>query len=190
MSGPFIPTRAIRDEEILGGLAAIVAESLGVDRARVTPDTSLDALGAESIDVVEITFEVEHAFTVLMPERSILELAAEVAGPGVFEQGGVLTEEGCELLRARMPELTHAPIAPGTRVADLTPSFLRVDVWARLVRGLIDASPRECPRCGGGLVQGSPARVRCPTCQVEQDLPTGDALGREWVQRWMATPRA
>lgn len=190
MSSATIPTSAITDEEILARLQAIVADSLGVDPARVTPRASLDALGAESIDVVEITFDVEHAFTVLMPERSILEVAADLAGPGAFEHEGRLTPEGCELLRARMPELADAPLAPGTWVKELVPFFLRLDVWVRLIRSLIEATPRECRQCGGGLVQGAPASVRCPACRVDYDLPTGDALAREWVRRWMASRRA
>jgi acyl carrier protein len=181
-----VPSASMSDEAILERFAAIVAASLRVDPARVTRETSLDLLGAESIDVVEITIDVENAFSVLMPERTILDAAADVLGPGVVEQDGRLTETGRRLLLARMPELDPRAVAAGTPVRDVNRLFLRVDVWVRLIRGLLEQSPRVCPDCGCPLVQGTPARVRCERCQREHDLPTGDDLARRWVREWAA----
>jgi hypothetical protein len=158
-----------------------------VDASRVTATTCLTDLGAESIDVVEIALDVEHAFSVLMPERSVLELATEVAGEGVFEHEGRLTGLGCELLRARLPAFDDPALAPGLEAARLAPVFLRIDVWVRVVRSLLEASPRVCARCGGGLMQGSPGCVTCRACDVELALPSGDDVGRAWVRDWLAS---
>lgn len=186
MSQAWIPLASLSDQEILDRLATIVATSLRIDRARIAPESTLASLGAESIDIVEITMDVEHAFTVLLPEHSVLQLASLEAGDGVFEREGTLTDEGSALLRARMPEVEPALLAPGTTVAALNDVFLRIDVWVRLIKGLLEATPRICETCGGRLVQGSPARAKCPACAVEVDLPTGDAIGRAWVRRWMS----
>ncbi|MGE3841011.1 MAG: acyl carrier protein [Vicinamibacterales bacterium] len=177
----------VTDSEIQAMLASIVAESLRIDPARVTPDTSLVALGAESIDIVEITMEIEHTFSVLMPEHTILQLAADVAGPDEpFEEDGALTSLGVALLQARMPDVAATEISAGMRVRDLSSTLTRVGAWIRLIRGLLEVSPRQCPDCRTPLVQGSPARVRCTVCGREVDLPSGDDIGRAWVREWLA----
>jgi acyl carrier protein len=185
MSEVFIPPADLPEREILTRLATIVASSLRIDPADVRADTSLDALGAESIDLVEITLDVEHAFTVLMPERTILDLASEVAGDGVFEHDGVLTDLGSALLRDRMPAVDSSLVGAGTPVARLPRVFLRVDVWVRVIAGLLAATPRACDRCGARLVQGPPTRVKCRACGLEFTLPTGDEIARTWVRDWL-----
>lgn len=183
---PVVPA-SISDDEILVMIARIAADSLRVEPGRVTRDTSLTELGAESIDIVEITLEMENAFTVLMPEHTVLQLAAEEVGePNPFETDGALTSLGAEMLRARMPEVPEALLAPGVKARDLGGVFTRVDTWIRLVRGLLEVSPRRCARCDVALTQGTPARVRCPSCLEESDLPGGDAIGRAWVRQWLA----
>lgn len=181
-----IPLASISDEELHERLAAVIAESLRVDPARVTPDASLDDLGADSIDLVEITADLEHAFTVLMPEQTVLQLASDVGGSGVFERDGRLTALGAELLRARMPPAAAAAVVDGMPLGQLKPVFLRVDAWHRVIRGLLDATPRTCSACDSRLEQGAPTQVRCPACAIQYDLPSGDDVGREWVRRWLS----
>jgi acyl carrier protein len=181
-----IPPATLSDDEILAVMAPIIAQSLRIDRARVTRGTTLPALGAESIDIIEITLDLEHAFSVLMPEHSVLQLAREVGGEGVFDVDDVLTESGSRLLQARMPYVESSMLAPGTPVGELPSVFLRIDVWIQLVHGLLASTPRNCPHCGERLVQGSPARVKCRSCNIEVELPTGDDIGREWVRQWLA----
>ena len=61
----------------------------------------MDNLDAESLDLIEITMETESAFDVWLPEKSVLDTAAEVFGPDILVRDGVLTEAGKELLRRR-----------------------------------------------------------------------------------------
>ena len=47
----------------------IVAEQLGVDKNKVTPDTSLvNDLGADSLDTVELVMELEEEFNINIPD--------------------------------------------------------------------------------------------------------------------------
>ena len=186
MTNEPIPLASTSDEEIHQRLAAVIAASLRIDPARVTPDASLEDLGAASIDLIEITMDLEHAFTVLMPERTVLQLASEVGAPGAFEQDGRLTALGADLLLARMPAAVAGPIVEGMPVGQLKSAFLRVDAWHRVIRGLLEATPRTCPTCGGRLEQGAPTQVRCRPCATQFDLPSGDDVGRAWVRRWLA----
>src|SRR5271168_858811 len=94
----------LTEAQIHDKFADIVAASLRIDPEKVTMDAHLmDDLGGESLDLIEITMETESAFDVWLPEKSILDTAAEVFGPGVLVREGVLTEAGKELLRRRLP---------------------------------------------------------------------------------------
>ena len=47
----------------------IVAEQLGVDKEKVTPETSfVNDLGADSLDTVELVMELEEEFDVNIPD--------------------------------------------------------------------------------------------------------------------------
>ncbi|HJB56237.1 MAG TPA: acyl carrier protein [Candidatus Flavonifractor intestinipullorum] len=43
-------------------IVALLAEQLGVDPENITMDTSFEELGADSVDVVDLTMAVEEAF--------------------------------------------------------------------------------------------------------------------------------
>jgi acyl carrier protein len=179
---PNAPVARPAPDEIREQFAAIVGASLRIDPARVTPDARLDELGAESIDLVEISLETENAFSIIMPERTILDVGAEVLGEEALVADRRLTRLGSRLLALRLPDLDPALIAPGTSDDEVKRIFLRVDVWLRLVAGVIARSPRECDQCGTVLEQGAPAQLRCPACGRTYPLPNGDDLNREWVR--------
>ena len=49
----------------------IVAEQLGVDRDKVTADTSfVNDLGADSLDTVELVMELEEEFDITIPDEA------------------------------------------------------------------------------------------------------------------------
>lgn len=172
--------------EIQAAFARIVGESLRIDPALVRPPARLDELGAESIDLVEIALEVENTFSIVMPERTVLDAARDVLGYEAVIVDGAITPAASRLLRQRMPEVAPDRLAAGTPVAAVNEVFLGVDVWLRLIAGILERSPRACPACGGGLVQGTPGRVKCVACRQEHPLPTGDDLNRDWVQAEVA----
>jgi acyl carrier protein len=84
--------------EIVDKFSQIVAKSLHIDAATVTEASFLDDLGAESLDLIEITMETEEAFNVWISEKSILDTAKEVFGPDILEKDGFLTQNGKALL--------------------------------------------------------------------------------------------
>ena len=47
----------------------IIAKESGVDRTLVTPDATLKDLKIESLDAVQIIFEIEDHFKITMPDR-------------------------------------------------------------------------------------------------------------------------
>ncbi len=47
----------------------IIASESGIDRARITPDATLKDLEIQSLDAVQIIFEIEDKFKITMPDR-------------------------------------------------------------------------------------------------------------------------
>jgi acyl carrier protein len=171
--------------EIFEKFATIVASSLRIERSRVTMDSHImNDLGAESLDLIEITMESESAFNIWLPEKSILDTATEVFGPGVLVRDGILTETGKDLLRQRLPP-EIAPLFEGeVSVRDLQSYFLTVRSWVALIDRLLQHTPVTCDACGGALQPGVGFRLRCTECQKEVSLQSGEDLNRAWVRQY------
>jgi len=56
---------------VLERVADIVAEQLGVDKDKITPETSfVNDLGADSLDTVELVMELEEEFDINIPDEA------------------------------------------------------------------------------------------------------------------------
>lgn len=56
-------------EEVFQKVRAIIVEQLGVEASRISPESRIrEDLGADSLDAVEITMEIEEAFDILIPD--------------------------------------------------------------------------------------------------------------------------
>jgi len=173
------------EAQIYDKFADIVAASLRVDRERVTMEAHLmDDLGGESLDLIEITMETESAFNVWLPEKSILDTAEEVFGPGVLVKEGVLTEAGKELVKRRMPGESAHLFEGEVTVKALTSYFLTVRSWVALIERLMEYTPETCESCGGALKAETGFRMQCTQCQKQVSLRSGEELNRDWVQQY------
>lgn len=47
----------------------IIARESGIDRTRITPQATLKDLDIQSLDAVQILFEIEDHFKITMPDR-------------------------------------------------------------------------------------------------------------------------
>ena len=52
-------------------IAAVLAEGFRVDPATLTPETTLDQLGLDSLALMEFVFAVEDRFEVRIPEEQL-----------------------------------------------------------------------------------------------------------------------
>jgi acyl carrier protein len=172
------------ESEVFDKFAQIVAKSLRIDASQIAPDTHLTDLGAESLDLIEITMETETQFHIFLPDKSILETAVEVFGPGVLEQDGYLTDEGKRFLSRRMPEADSRTFSGEVAVKDLQNYFLKVITWVRMIQDLAQYTPAECESCGGTMVASMGFRMKCAKCGQEITLRSGEELNREWVREY------
>jgi acyl carrier protein len=171
-------------DKVLQKFSAIVAKSLHIDAATVVPDAYLDELGAESLDLIEISMEVESQFNIWMAEKSILDTAREVFGTGVLEKDGYLTEAGKALMRRRMPESAASTLTGEVAVKDLTRYFMKVSTWTYVIQSLMEQTPKECAQCGGALQNSSTLKMKCESCGLEISLRSGEELNRDWVREY------
>jgi len=173
---------AASNQEILERFAKVVAQSLRIEASQVTEDAYLDDLGAESLDLAEITMESEEEFDILIAQKTILQTATEVFGDGVLLKDDKLTDEGKRFLQRRMPEF---PVnGDEITVADLTKQFLRVGTWVRMIHGLMEHTPKTCAKCGAAYGKPLAGRLKCQSCAFEFDIPSGEDLNREWVLQY------
>jgi acyl carrier protein len=172
------------ESEVFDKFAQIVAKSLRIDASQVTPDTHLTDLGAESLDLIEITMETETQFHIFLPDKAILETAVEVFGPGILEKDGYLTDEGKRLLLRRMPEADAPAFEGEVAIKDLQHYFLKVGTWVRMIQALAKFTPAECQSCGGPMAASMGFRMKCSKCGQEITLRSGEELNREWVREY------
>jgi acyl carrier protein len=121
------------DEDLLEALKPLLVEVLGVAPERIRRESVLVAdLGAESIDLLDLSFRIEERFRVRI-EANELEREARQRMPGVgYEQDGLLTEEALAEIRRAAPELDPARLVKGLRKVDL-PALLTVEFFVKLI---------------------------------------------------------
>ncbi|HUX01601.1 MAG: acyl carrier protein [Phycisphaerae bacterium] len=126
------------EQEIFERLAPLITEVTGIPPETVTMDSVLVTdLGAESIDLLDLSFLIEEAFGITIEANEFEAQVRERIPGGVYERNGCLTEEALAELRKAMPEVQPRHFAPGLCAADI-PSLLTVAVFVHLVQRKLD----------------------------------------------------
>lgn len=124
--------------EIVRGVCECVAAVVDTDPSNVHEgDRILEDLGADSLDLLDLVFQLEQRFKVKISPRDIERRARKELEGMPFEVEGVYTPEAIEQLRRAMPEVPSEELSEGLRSADLPRSF-RVATFVRLVTRLME----------------------------------------------------
>ena len=135
------------EEEIFGALKPLVVEVTGAKPEDVRPESVLvEDLGAESIDLLDLSFLIESKFEVPIQANEFEKKARAVIPGGVYEKEGFLTEEALAALREALPEVSAARLSQGLRKADL-PSLLTVSVFVHLIQRKLQEKVGESRPC-------------------------------------------
>ncbi|MFP4353871.1 MAG: acyl carrier protein [Phycisphaerae bacterium] len=95
------------EEQVFAKVQEALEEALGVDEEEVTPEAKIFAdLGAESIDVLDITFRLEKAFDIKIPRGELVP--EDLLNKPEYVQDGKLTDQGLAEVKKRM---THADLS-------------------------------------------------------------------------------
>lgn len=89
-------------EEVFGKVKEALVDALGVDDDEVTEEaTMVGDLGAESIDFLDIVFKLEKSFGITIPRDELFP--DDILTNAEYINDGMVTPEGLEKLKARMP---------------------------------------------------------------------------------------
>lgn len=174
----------ITEQQVFEKLKKFIAETLRVDENIVKHETSLvKELDAESLDFLDINYQLEQAFGIKMARHFVLEHAEEMFGEGsVIDENGKLTERAVELLRIRFGKDTPDLVA-GMDV-DQVPPLITVQSIVRAVMDLLDTLPEKCPRCGNTAWKSEDGtHILCNSCGEDAPFTNGDDLTKEWLRR-------
>lgn len=109
-------------DEIFEKVRGVLVEALGVDDDEVTPDASLAAdLGAESIDFLDIVFQLEQAFGFKVQQGELFP--ENVTQDPEFVQDGKVTDKGLAMLRERLPHVDFSELESDPRIAKVAQVF-------------------------------------------------------------------
>ncbi|MDX2115147.1 MAG: acyl carrier protein [Planctomycetota bacterium] len=125
-------------DEIFDKIREVLVDALGVDEDEVTESARLTSdLGAESIDFLDITFKLEQAFGVKIPQGELFPDNA--AQDPRFVQNGMVTPEGIAEMKKRLPHVDFAHFAKEPKLAQIGNLFT-VGVLVRYVERKLGAA--------------------------------------------------
>ncbi len=128
------------DQEIYEKLLTCIAQTIGIEREKITADASLiDDLGADSLDLLDLVFRLEQAFHIRINRGDLERRAKETLPDGDFEQDGLLTEKAREALRRELPEIPAERFGAVSRPGDI-PRLFTARTFVRLVKDRMEAS--------------------------------------------------
>ena len=123
-------------DTIKDGVCRCLAVVLGIDASSIKPeDKIIDDLGADSLDLLDLIFQLERHFGIRINPRDIERRAQHALGDIPLEIEGIYTQEALEQLRQSMPEVPVAEMKPGLSINRL-PYLFRVKTFMNLVERL------------------------------------------------------
>lgn len=120
-------------ETVYPKVKEIIADVLVVDEADVTLQSRLVSdLGAESIDFLDLVFQLEKEFSVKIPRGQLEQNARGNLKDYEFEQAGVLTPSGLEALKQYLSEVPLEYFKENLKVSEI-PLLFTVETFCKLV---------------------------------------------------------
>ncbi len=118
--------------EVIAGVRRVVAEALArpIDDVQVGSVLMAD-LGAESLDFLDIVFQLEQAFGIEITRGEMERAARGDMSEQEFAPGGVISERGLATLAVLMPEAADR-IRPGLRPMEIL-SLFTVQTFVNIV---------------------------------------------------------
>ena len=125
-------------EDVLAGVKECIGQALDVAPEGIGEGQRLVGdLGADSLDLLDLTFHLERRFHVKISPRDMEKRGREKLGDKPWEVDGVLTPEALADLRANMPEVPADELKEGL-VVDHIPRLFRVTTMVNLVCRLME----------------------------------------------------
>ena len=127
------------NQEIFNKVKDIIVDVLVIDEDKVQATSRLIAdLGAESIDFLDLVFQLEKEFSIKIPRGQLEKNARGQLTEAEFEQNGVLTEKGLVALKSYLSEVPQDYFKSSMKTNEI-PSLFTVETFCKLVGAAIQA---------------------------------------------------
>ena len=124
-------------DEITAGVIECVARVVDADAGALRADSVIvEDLGADSLDLLDLVFQLEQRFKIRIEPKGIERRAREALGGASLDVDGVYTPEALAQLRNVMPEVSGEELPDGLRTVDL-PRRFRVATFVNIVERLL-----------------------------------------------------
>lgn len=107
-------------EEIFKNVCLIIETSIGTDKDTIKLENTLfNELGIDSIDLVDILYELETFYDVELKVSDIESKIKTELGDTPYEVDGLITKEGLDAIKIHMPEIDAKNVKEGLSVHNL-----------------------------------------------------------------------
>ena len=128
--------------EIYAQVTSVLAEALALDNDDITPTAALQRdLGADSLDLLELIFRLEHEFGIEIPRGELFPDSTFRIGQELV-QDGRLTDKGVAELRSRLPYADLSSLQDDRRPSAVSDLFT-VGLVAAYVAWKLDSRDSE-----------------------------------------------
>src|SRR5580704_15289870 len=98
----------------------IIADVLVIDQEEISLNSRLITdLGAESIDFLDLVFQLEKEFSIKIPRGQLEKNARGDLAEDEFEKGGILTVAGMEVLKNYLSEVPREYFKANMKVSEI-----------------------------------------------------------------------
>lgn len=121
-------------DAIFEDVKEIIENSVGIPQNEIELDSTLfDELEVDSIDLVDILFELETLYGIELKISDLESKAREELDDAPYEVDGVITPEGLTALKKHMTEVDHDKLVEGITVHQVVKLFT-VESLCKLVQ--------------------------------------------------------
>ena len=120
-------------ESVYPKVREIIADVLVIDESEVSLQSRLIAdLGAESIDFLDLVFQLEKEFSIKIPRGQLEKNARGDLAEDEFEKGGVLTTNGLTALKNYLCEVPAEHFKANMKINEI-PMLFTVETFCKLI---------------------------------------------------------
>jgi acyl carrier protein len=126
-------------ENVFPKVREIIADVLVIDESDISLQSRLIVdLGAESIDFLDLVFQLEKEFDIKIPRGQLEKNARGELSEDEFEKGGVLTSKGLVSLSAYLSEVPADHFKDNMKVNEI-PLLFTVETFCKLIVAAVGA---------------------------------------------------
>ncbi|OKO97592.1 acyl carrier protein [Xenorhabdus eapokensis] len=133
-------------EKYISAVCEEVSSILFVDKSEINENSSLiNELGADSLDVIDLSFNLGKKFKITMPTKSLFSHVQDTVSESIFNQlliGDVLTEKGKGILAFSCYNYTLEQLESIRTLGDLF-GETNVHNWASLCKSICESNVKN-----------------------------------------------